>query len=250
MQRRNYKNPPITEALCAIHFAPGREWDFTYPFLFYEKIKNEFSGKVREQKLVNIEANPKEAIAKGASGMAVNEVTRIQFVTGDERKIISLYQDDLAVSVIRPYPGWEAFRATIVGALDAYRSIADPSGVRRIGLRYINQIEVHGQLADLLQCFSRPPAQIEGANKRLENFAWRSEYAFQDEPIKITTTLARLASAAEKTIALFDIDLIWEWPAEPLSVEQSMSRIDDLRTRQREAFESSITDTARGMFDA
>lgn len=249
-QRRTYKNPPITEAVCAIHFAPGGDWNFTFPALLYEKIRDEYQGKPREQKLVNIEANPKEASVKGAGGMAVNEITRVQFISSDERKIISLYEDDLAVSVVRPYPGWEVFRASIERGFEAYKSIVHPSGIRRIGLRYINQIEVNGSVPELLKCLSQPPSSLENTNTRLENFAWRSEYVYEDEPIKVAVTLARLLGPTDKTVALFDIDLILEWPAEPLSVEQAMSRVDDLRTRERLVFESLVTDKAREVFDA
>src|SRR5213594_2903618 len=100
VNRRQYKNPPITEAVCAIHFAPGPDWDPTIPALFYGKIRDEYNGKSREQKLLHLDQNPKEMQDKGTAGMAVNEITRIQFVTKDEKKIISLYQDDLSVAVL------------------------------------------------------------------------------------------------------------------------------------------------------
>ena len=49
---------------------------------------------------------------------------------------------------------------------------------------------------------------------------------------------------------LLDIDLVWQWPAEPLSIESTMVKIDELRRRERIIFERLITDRARGLFDA
>lgn len=250
MDRRIYKTPPIFEAVCVIHFAPGTDWDLTFPALFYTKVRGEYDGKPREQKLLNVEPNPKDVPAGTGSGVAVSEITRTQFVTKDEKKVIGIYRDDLAVSVLRPYPGWEVFRPAIKNALDVYAEIAKPKGVRRIGLRYINQVQVEGKIDLLLACFNNPPVNLANADCRMENFASRYEYVYADEPIKIAVTLTRIIAPAEKLAALLDIDLTCEWPAEPLSLDQAMNKVDELRRRERIVFESLITDRARALFDA
>lgn len=249
MNRRQYKNPPISEAVCAVRFVPNADWDLTYPALFYAKVKSEYDGKTREQKLVNLEPSPKDVQQIGSQGMAVNEISRLQFVTKDERKIISLYQDDLAISVLRPYPGWEVFRPTIANAFDTYVSVVNPSGIRRIGFRYINQVQVNGGLDDLLRCFTSSPPPLPNASTKIQNFGSRVDYVFSDEPIKIAVTIARLIAPEEKSAALLDVDLTWEWLGEALSIENAMGRIDELRVRERGAFESLITDHARELFD-
>jgi uncharacterized protein (TIGR04255 family) len=250
MDRRQYKNPPIQEAVCAIHFAPGGDWDPTYPSLFYSKIRDEYDGKSREQKLLNVEANPKDLQATGAAGMTVNEITRIQFLTKDGKKVVGLYQDDLSVSVLRPYPGWEVFRPSIEKAVDAYKSTAHPAGVRRIGMRYINVLEVDGNIDTLLKCLSIPPASLPNSKSHLSNFNSRNEYIYDDEPIKVSVSIAHLVTQSKKPASLLDVDLVWEWPAEPLPLGQAMSKIDELRRRERVVFESLVTDRARALFDA
>src|SRR5258708_2525420 len=49
MERRQYRNPPIEEAICEFGFAPGLEADVTFPGLFREKIKHQYPGKPRLQ---------------------------------------------------------------------------------------------------------------------------------------------------------------------------------------------------------
>ena len=46
----------------------------------------------------------------------------------------------LSISNYPPYPGWENFCSSIERAYAAYRLIAVPSSIERIGLRYINLI--------------------------------------------------------------------------------------------------------------
>jgi len=249
-RRRTYKNPPIHEAVCGIHFAPGTDWDPTYPSLLYARVRDKYSGKSREQKLVNIEPNPADTQGKGAAGMTVNEITRLQFVTPDQKQVFGVYPDDLSVSVLRPYPGWEVFRPAIADALAAYSDIAKPAGVRRIGIRYINIIEFPGSLSDLLGCFTNPPTRLPIAESQITNFTSRFEYLYNDEPIRASVTTARIVGAERKMSALFDIDLALDWAAEPLPLEQTMTRVDELRRRERLIFESLITAQARAIFDA
>ncbi len=250
MDRRQYKNPPIHEAVCGIRFAPGGDWDPTYPSVLYARVRNKYSGKSREQKLVNVEPNPTAINGQGAAGMTVNEITRLQFVTPDEKQILGVYPDNISVSVIRPYPGWEKFRLGIADALTAYSDIAKPAAVRRIGVRYINIMEVDGDINALLECFAEKPSVLPGSNSQITNFTSRYEYLYTDEPIRVSVTMARILGATDKTSSVFDIEASMDWGAEPLPLEQTMSRVDELRRRERVAFESLITDRARKIFDA
>lgn len=250
MDRRIYKTPPIIEAVCVIHFAPGNDWDLTFPALFYAKVRHEYDGKPREQRLLNVEPNPKDVPLSTGGSVAVNEITRTQFMTKDEKRVIGVYRDDMAVSVLRPYPGWEVFRPAIKQALDVYDEIVKPKGVRRIGLRYINQVQIEGDMSQLLACFSNPPANLANAECRIENFTSRNEYVYIDEPIKVAVTLARIVAPVGKFAALLDIDLVSDWPAEPLPLDQTMKKVDEFRRRERIVFESLITDRARALFDA
>jgi uncharacterized protein (TIGR04255 family) len=45
----------------------------------------------------------------------------------------------LAINHLRPYPGWNAYLPIVMQALRTYREIAEPNGIQRIGLRYINR---------------------------------------------------------------------------------------------------------------
>ena len=53
-QRRRYRNPPIEEALCEFRFPPEQDWDPTIPGKLQTKFGDEYTGKPREQRVVEV----------------------------------------------------------------------------------------------------------------------------------------------------------------------------------------------------
>lgn len=251
MTRRIYKNPPIEEALCEIHFASTRDWDMTIPFLFREKIKHLYSGKTREQNLL------RAGLQADLSGMAPTLMLeqgfgKIQFLSEDEKQIVGVGKNLISVHVIRPYPGWEHFEQRILEVLGAYIDAVHPSGVTKLGLRYINKIEIKASgPIDLAKYFVSPPWGPTELAGKLVNFIDRHEYVYNDNPITAVMTFGSVQAPKDVQAFLLDIDLIWQWTAEPLPPPtEIMQKINDLRTRERVLFESLITDVTREVFDA
>lgn len=251
MNVHQYQTPPIVEAICEVEFAPAdAEWNISYPWLFYEKIKNTYTGIPKEQKLVRLESPPAGPLGKDTSPLAgLVEQSKTQFSLADDTGLVAVGPNVLSAHVTQPYPGWDIFRARIAEALKAYLSIANPNGIRRIGLRYINKVTISEPQPDLANYFSTPPAHILD-ELVIDNFLSRNEYIYQDEPIRVVLTVARAESPPEVSAYVLDIDLIWQWPAEPLPIESTMNRIDELRRRERVVFERLITDRSRELFDA
>ena len=79
---------------------------------------------------------------------------RIQFVRSDERALIQLGQDLLAINHLEPYPTWAYFKPIILDKLEVYQDIAQPEGLERIGLRYINKIEFEPLIVELEDYFN------------------------------------------------------------------------------------------------
>lgn len=136
---RRYRNPPVIEALCEFRFEPGQPWDLAVPGLVYEKIRDDFPKRRQARVLeARITARPSEV------GQEILTTDRMQFLRKDEKALIQVGRDLLAVNHLRPYPSWQAFLPLIRQGLSAYREAAHPSGLSRVGLRYINRIEIPG----------------------------------------------------------------------------------------------------------
>src|SRR5665647_242550 len=92
MNVHQYQNPPIVEAICEIGFAPANdEWNISYPWLFYEKIKNIYTGTPKEQKLVRMESLPADSSGKDTSPLAgFVEQSKTQFSLADDTGLVAV----------------------------------------------------------------------------------------------------------------------------------------------------------------
>lgn len=250
MTRRVYRNPPIEEALCEFHFAPSEEWDPTLSVRFHEKVKNTYSGKPRERTSIEARVNTSEE-GPGPSVQIKQELDRIQYPNENGTESVGVGRDVLSVHVLRPYPGWEIFYQRIETALSAYVETAHPKGVVRLGIRYINKIEIpyEGPI-ELKDYFSATPSLPGKLPTNMSNFLTRIESVYQDAPIQLILTFGTTAAPKDRYGFLLDLDLICVWPNEPLPCGQVMEVVRGVREKERNAFEAFVEDAARRLFDA
>lgn len=125
MSAKQYKNPPIEEAVCEFTFtspASGQQFDLTVPGrLKVHRLMEEYSGEPRTQNIQIISPNNAPTIE-----------LRVQLPTADARRLVSIRHNALAISVLRPYDGWESFKSRIERALDAYFEAISQVAVTRI----------------------------------------------------------------------------------------------------------------------
>lgn len=249
VERRKYRNPPIQEALCELQFASTvPDWDPTIPGRLYERVKDVYSGKPRQQMQAGIQlgGDPTTPELRWEAG-----VPRIQFITPAEDRILAVGPNVISLSTLPPYDGWEDFRPRIEAALTAYQDIAQPEGIKRIGVRYINRIITKGDHLHLGELFTTPPQLPDELDASLSSFFTRWEAMYSDIPVKLIQTFGSVQSEPGTAAFVLDLDVFRQWEEkEGLPVEEAMSQVDILRERERELFEASITDRAREMFDA
>ena len=248
MSTRQYKNPPIEEALCEFTFkspVEGQQFDLTLPGrLRVEAAMAEYSGQSRTQNLQTI------ATAENFPHVAIqNALFRIQLPTPDGRRIISVGANTLAVTVLRPYEGWQNFKPRIERVFDTFTRISGVNSVVRIGVRYINRIVIHDADARPSEFFKNIPKKGHIPGSLLKSFMERGEYV-RNDGLKVIVTQATLHAAEPNTTEyLLDIDTLWD--KEPLdSRDAIMAAVDKLHTIERATFEALITDKSRTLFDA
>ncbi len=250
---RRYKTPPIEEALCEFRFKSERDWDLTIPGKVHTKL-NEYTGTPRQQMTVGLELAQK----KGAPAQVRHseELDRVQLFTENNKRIVGVGPDVLSIHMLRPYQdaenpehsGWKEFQPRISVALDAYWEVAEPTGVHRISIRYINKIEIPQgriEIEDYLKC-ALP--SVQGLPDHLNNFMSRVDYAYENNTRLVLSQ--GLVDAPLGSIALLlDLEVLWENP-DPVAKTEALEKAGDLRELEREAFETVITDNARRLFDA
>ena len=252
--RRRYKNPPIEEAVCEFHFRPGPDWDPTIPGKLHSALESEYGGKPRSQQVVDVGVEIKRdepSNIRYGQGLA-----KVLLFTEDEKRAIGVGPDVLSVHMLRPYQkpgaleesGWDEFRPRIATALEAYWRVADPVGVRRISIRYINRIVIPEpvvRIEDYLRC---APPSIQGLPDQVNNYMSRTDYGYADGT-RLVLAQGTIFQPSGEIEFLLDIDVLSETSG-ILTRAQALTRTDALRSLERDAFETVITNTARELFDA
>jgi uncharacterized protein (TIGR04255 family) len=253
MERRKYRKPPIEEAVCDLQFAPGTEWDPTMPGRIYERLKGTYNEKPRQQQVV--EAQLQGASAEGSPSVSLQHrfgKTRVQLLAEKGTRIVGIGPEQLSVHMLRPYTEWEDFRPRIWEALNAYREVAEPEAIARVGLRYINRITLEGKSPDLSRYFTIPPRfpEVDPATRMLAFFN-RKEVEYLDRPIRVVVTFADIESPTpDDSSYLLDIDIIWIAADAPIPLGEINVIMEELKARHRKVFESLVTDESRRLFDA
>lgn len=135
--RPRFRHPPLAEAVCEFRFAKTSGWDWTVPGRLHERIRDRFP---RVRQVVS------PAIVIGEPGPASPEqVERLQFVSEDGSRLVQSGPRLLSVNVLAPYPGWETFLDLIIAIFRHQAGLLPRSEIERIGLRYINRIDVGGK---------------------------------------------------------------------------------------------------------
>ncbi len=252
-RRRRYRNPPIEEAVCELAFAPRRTWDLTIPGKLHNELGDEYTGTPREQRIIGVGLEAREGTPPHVK--LGDELAKVQLVTKNGKRGIGVGQDLLSVHMLRPYhdpdgsgpSGWSEFYDRIMAALRAYWKVTEPVGVNRVGVRYINIIDIPLD-SDIGIYIKSALPKVEELPDNLTNFFNRFEYIYDDD-IRLILSQGVLPPSSDKSIPLLlDIDVIWG-SVEPATLDFSMDKIKELHARERRSFEAVITDKSRELFD-
>lgn len=250
--RRRYRNPPIEEAVCEFRFRPGRDWDLTIPGKLHSQLAHEYAGPPREQRTTELTV---EGDGSPSGSATVRQgISRVQLVTADARRLVGVGKDVLSVHLLRPYQpdwssgGWEEFRRRITEAVRAYWSVADPLGIFRIALRYINRVELPGGLSDASRFVRYELKGPKGLPEMPLRYFMSRDYRYGDG-VELHLRYGTPGLAVNPSEAFLDIEVVWE-AVESIGETDAAVKTDLLRDRERRVFESLITDSARESFDA
>lgn len=222
------------------------------PGKLHAKLDDEYSGKPQEQRGVEVVLEPRKdghASLKYGEGLA-----RVQLVTKDGKRKVGVGQNVLSVRILRPYNnpsgspygGWDEFQSRIRKAFDHYWDVTQPKGVRRISVRYINKIIIPQTAVKVESYLKCALHEVSGLPDRVNSFMSRIDYVYEDG-IRLVLSQGSLDASADRIEFLLDLEVVWENP-ELVARNEALNMVNELRNREREAFENVITDETRNLF--
>lgn len=239
-----YANPPVVEALCEFRFEPDQPWDWTVPGLVYDRIKADFPKK-RQQNIVQLELHAeKEEIAQSVRG----GVARMQFLRDDERALVQVGPDLLAVNQLQPYPTWQVFKKMVASGLSVYRDVANPKAVQRIGLRYINRIEIPEKQVSIGDYLLAQPSIPDSVPQVFATWAQRIEIPFEHTNGLLVFQSGSIHKEQQDGAAfLLDLDFI-TLKVDKVTLDSAMDWVEKAHDEVERTFEACITDKAKALF--
>lgn len=239
---KRYKKAPVLEVLCEFRFKPGSSWDLTVPGLVYERIRDLFPKK-REVKLSSFLIPESGGIPQVVSQNAV------EFFREDGKVLVRLAENYLRVSHLRPYSSWQDFFPLIEKTFVSYREVADTLHLERLGLRYINRIEIPGKEIRLEEYFNVRPYFGVDALQTCIAFIAGGVFLFDEGRDRMKIQLTDTGSEVPGVSAfILDLDYFLAVP-ERVSLEDVLGWIGQAHTRIGQVFEGCITEKLRVLFE-
>lgn len=154
---REYRNPPVVEALCEVYFT-STKWDDSIPEKFFEEVKGRFPKQqdhiIRHAEItVNV---PNEEI----SGDVQPGPSRKLFLTEEEDQLIQISENLIVFNQLTPYLSFPKWENSLYEALSIYEKLVSPQAIDRIGVRYLNHITIPRQrfpMSDYFTIFPHIP---------------------------------------------------------------------------------------------
>lgn len=242
--QRHYKKPPITEAIIDLRVELP-------PEVGLAELKNAHSGE--EAAYPTIEprhvAFGQMQIGPQVSASAGSQQIGYLFCSGDRKQIYQARLDGFAMSRLAPYESWNALRNEARRLWEVYRSVANPSKLTRLAVRYINRINIPLPLSDFKDYLRTVPEVSADLPQQLAGYFM--QLVIPQEDIKslalINETIIEPTSQNVVSVVL-DID-IFRTTDIPSNEKDIWACFEELRLRKNEVFEACITPKARELFE-
>lgn len=239
-----YRNPPIVEAVCEFRFSSDTPWDHDLPDRFYDAVRDHFP--IREsRKGQSLEIKTKPA---GIEGHRLETVDIPVFLGKDRKMLIQFGQRGLSIHCLRPYPSWEVFGPTIRQTYEAISSLTDIRGFDRIGLLYVDKIEIPGEEIMLEDYFTFYPHLGEGLPQEVENFMVGCDFTYKDRDICRLKLTQAMPERPDTLAYLLTTDYFLA-RKDTVKPDDAYAWVEEAHTEVKALFKGCITKKLEAIFD-
>ncbi len=245
---KKYKNSPIIEAVCEFIFTDGTKWDLTIPGLVYEAVRTKFPNKEQHlHQLINISTElPSDRVK---SQIRRNEIA--VFLTPDKKMSIQVGPHTLSINRLKPYTSWDDLKSHIEYAFGVLSNKVEIEGLQRIGLRYINRIEIPHKSYNLEKYFQFRPFLGDNLPEVADSFILGCAFSFygaQDTcKVQLTDAIPE-KSGVDSSAFILDLDYFLARP-KTIEAKNALEWVDRAHTNIESLFEGCISEPLRQIFE-
>jgi uncharacterized protein (TIGR04255 family) len=228
--RQHYPKAPITEAIIDLRVELPEGKGIADLEKVHEGLETAYPTK-KNRILAEVQGQIGD---QGAVAAASSKHIGYLFTSGDEKQIFQARLDGFTMSRLAPYESWEPFRDEARRLWNVYRSIAKPTKVTRLAVRYINRLDLPLPVADLKQYLRTAPEVSSDLPQDIRSLLLLNQAII--DPAKPGVASVVLDNDIFRSDDLpTDEEGIWDF-------------FEVLRKRKNDVFEASLTDRARELF--
>lgn len=240
----HYPRPPITESVIAFDFANAIGRESVQKAIDRLKKRYEFADEETTTEITVDTITGNSKVVRTWAGARLS--------SRDRAEVALCRPSQFVCSRLAPYTTWENFRDRAQDEWKIWKSAVGPVEVRRIGLRYVNRIDVPGaafevglRTEDYLNFAPRLP---EGPDVHISGYAMQVVRPLGTDSLKLIINSATLPSPLVGYGSLgLDIDVFRD-EGVPRRDDEIWSLFEKMRIQKNLIFESCITDRARELF--
>jgi len=235
-----FRKPPLVEALCEFHFQETATPSNIILGRLYEKIEEDFPT-VETHRGIGLQAEEEGA---PSTSIVMEETTR--FISRDGTRLIQVGAGVLAANQVKQYEDYSSFRVFIQETMDAYYEVAKPTGLRYIGLRYINRLEIaqDQSLEDVFHIGFTIPEEFQSFP---DPYNLQMEFMYHDQRDKLIVILATAPPHEDSPGAvILDFEYILVRPDE--IGDKLLEWMDEAHGKIEDAFHACLTESVLKSF--
>jgi uncharacterized protein (TIGR04255 family) len=241
----HYNKPPIVEAVIDLRVVPPANAKVHDKIVRRLKQTHPHFKTIQETSVSVDTSTGSVTVDKQPMGCRLS--------TEDEADVVLVRAASLTIARLAPYKCWENLRDRARQAWQIWTDCKGPGSVSRIGVRYINRIDIPVErnqgikLEDYLSFYPRIPDPLDNT---LHSYLTQATIATA-EPYwnaKISSTLIKPAPLVNHISLLLDIDL-FRTECIKIAEEDLWVLLEKARDIKNMIFESSVTEESRRLFN-
>lgn len=241
--RQEYNNSPLIEALIEVYFSQTKN-DFSLWVDFYNRLKKNYPT-VEESIIPVAEIQVNQ---NGESQQRISPEKHYRFSQKGKSKLVQANKDFVTIHQLKPYEGYELFKAEAEKVINHYIDIAAPKMVSRIGMRYVNQIVIPETSIELSRYFKYIPQIPEEVTEGINDVLLQIQFSPRNSNHQVMTSLkSGISSIENRLVFIMDIYDILEINDE-INTDSILTSLDEAHYNIERVFEGFITNEARKIF--
>ena len=242
-EQPHYENAPIREAVIDIQVVPA-------PGIAVDDLKKIDVGRSYSQSdaihtgVGQIQFGP----SPGATATASSQPSGFVYKSSDMKQILQAQIGKFTLSRLAPYESWEPFSAEAKRLWTSYRRVAKPLTVNRMGVRYINRIDIPLPLLDFKEYLRTVPEVASDLPQGLAGYLMRLAIPLEDITgmAAITETMVPPPTPHLVSILLdIDVSVSGAFASDSVLIWETFEK---LRQKKNLIFNACLTDKAKGLF--